>query len=120
VEDDWRSELENSPMSRYFAVREEDLFKICAVRFKCLASLLHQGVKGGLEDVALIKVLDVFEVVDFPVELPKCVRTGNKQEPEAPARSRANRIFQFGKLTPALAAVRGTIDSDEGTLLPAN
>jgi hypothetical protein len=49
-------------------------------------TLLHQGVEGGLEDVALVEVrsvvaefppfmLNVLEVVDSPVESPKCVAT---------------------------------------------
>jgi hypothetical protein len=32
-------------------------------------------------------MLDVLEVVESPAESPKCVRTQNKQEPEAPARN---------------------------------
>jgi hypothetical protein len=56
VEDDRCSILENSPMPHHFAAREEELFKIDAVSFKRLATLLHQGVEGGLKDVALVEV----------------------------------------------------------------
>jgi hypothetical protein len=37
-------------------MREEELFEISEVRFECLATLLHQGVEAGLEDVALVEV----------------------------------------------------------------
>jgi hypothetical protein len=40
VEDDRRSVLENSLVSRHLATREEDLIKIGAVHFKRLATLL--------------------------------------------------------------------------------
>jgi hypothetical protein len=43
-------------MSRYFAVQEEEIFKIGVVSFERLVTLLHQGVKGGLEDVAHVEV----------------------------------------------------------------
>jgi hypothetical protein len=43
-------------MSCHFTTREEELFKIGAVRIERLATLLHQGVEGGLEDVALVEV----------------------------------------------------------------
>jgi hypothetical protein len=56
VEDDRRSVLENSLMSRHFVAREEELFKIGVVSFKHLVTLLHQGVEGRLEDVVLVKV----------------------------------------------------------------
>jgi hypothetical protein len=56
VKDDQRSVLENSPMPRHFTTREEEFFKIGVVRFECLATLLRQGVKGGLEDVALVEI----------------------------------------------------------------
>jgi hypothetical protein len=59
VEDDRHSILENSPMSRHFATREEELFKISVVCIKRLETLLHQGVEGGLEDVALVEVESV-------------------------------------------------------------
>jgi hypothetical protein len=69
-------------MPRHFATREEELFKIGMVCFKCLATLLRQGVECGLEDVVLVEVpefspfmLDVLEVVNSPVESPKCVAT---------------------------------------------
>jgi hypothetical protein len=35
-------------------------------------------------------VFVVLEVVDSPAESPKCIRTQNKQEPEAPTQNRAN------------------------------
>jgi hypothetical protein len=56
VEDDRYSVLENSPVSRHFAMREEELFKIGMLRFERLMTLLRQGVDGGLEDVAPIEV----------------------------------------------------------------
>jgi hypothetical protein len=56
VEDDRHSVLENSPVSRHFAMREEELFKIGMLRFERLMTLLRQGVDGGLEDVAPIEV----------------------------------------------------------------
>jgi hypothetical protein len=59
IEDDRRSVLKNSPMSRHFTMRGEELFKIGAVRFERLTTLLREGVEGGFEDVALIKVRSV-------------------------------------------------------------
>jgi hypothetical protein len=59
VEDDRRSILENSPMSHHFTMREEELFKIGMVRIECLATLLHQGIEGGLENVSLVGVRSV-------------------------------------------------------------
>jgi hypothetical protein len=56
VEDDRCSILKNSPLSRHFATQEEELSEIDDVRFEHLLTLLHQGVKGGFEDVALVKV----------------------------------------------------------------
>jgi hypothetical protein len=53
----------------------------------------------------------------------RTIHTQNKQEPETPARNRANWTVQFSKLdgpvSSAPAAVRGTVDSGEGVLLPA-
>jgi hypothetical protein len=46
-------------MLHHFATREEELFKIGVVCFERLATLLYQGVKGGLEDVALVEVRSV-------------------------------------------------------------
>jgi hypothetical protein len=40
-------------------MRKEELLKIGAVYFECLATLLRQGVEGGLEDVALVEVESV-------------------------------------------------------------
>jgi hypothetical protein len=57
------SVLENSPMSCHFTTREEDLFKIDAVSVKCPATLLCQGVKGRLENIALIDVRSVVAIV---------------------------------------------------------
>jgi hypothetical protein len=60
-------------------------------------------------------------VVDSLAELPKCVCTQNKQEPEAPTRNRENQILRFGKseglVSSGPAAVRGTSGSDEGILI---
>jgi hypothetical protein len=56
VEDDQRSVIENSSMSRYFTMQEEEFFKIGVVSFKCLATLLRQGVEGRLDDVILVDV----------------------------------------------------------------
>jgi hypothetical protein len=77
-------------MPRHFTTREEELFKVGAISFERLTTLLRQGVKGGLEDVALVEVgyvvarvlpfmLDVLKVVDSPAESPQCVRTRNEQ-----------------------------------------
>jgi hypothetical protein len=63
VEDKWHSILENSSLSRYLATREEKLFNIGMVCFKCLVTLLCQGVERGLE------------VVDSLAESPKFVHT---------------------------------------------
>jgi hypothetical protein len=46
-------------MSRHFTMREEELFKISMVCIKHLATLLRQGVEGGLEDFALVEVRSV-------------------------------------------------------------
>jgi hypothetical protein len=58
-------------------------------------------------------MLVVLEVVDFPAESPKCVRTQNEQEPEAPARNCRNQTVQFdkqdGPVLSRLMAVRGTV-----------
>jgi hypothetical protein len=32
---------------------------IGAILFECLVTVLHQGVEGGLEDVALVKVRSI-------------------------------------------------------------
>jgi hypothetical protein len=40
-------------------MREEELFEIGTISFECLATLLHQGVEGGLEDVALVEVRSI-------------------------------------------------------------
>jgi hypothetical protein len=53
------SVFENNPVARHFTMREEELFKIGAVCFKCLVTLLRQGVEGGLEGVALVKVRSI-------------------------------------------------------------
>jgi hypothetical protein len=55
-EDDRHSVLENRPLSRHLVTRKEELFKIGAVCFEHLTTLLHQCVEGGLEDVALVEV----------------------------------------------------------------
>jgi hypothetical protein len=43
-------------------------------------------------------MLDVLELVDSSAESPNCVRTQNKQRPEAPARSCRNWTIWLGKL----------------------
>jgi hypothetical protein len=55
-QDDRRSVLENSPLSRHLAMRKEELLKIGMVFFEGLATLLHQGVEGGHENVAVVEV----------------------------------------------------------------
>jgi hypothetical protein len=62
-EDDRRSVLENTPLSCHLATRKEELLKIGMVCFERLATLLRQGVEGGLEDVALIDVGSIVAVV---------------------------------------------------------
>jgi hypothetical protein len=42
-------------------------------------------------------MLDVLEVVNSPVESPKCVRTQNEHELKALAQNCKNRTVQFGK-----------------------
>jgi hypothetical protein len=37
-------------------MREEELFEIGVVSFECLMTLLRQGVKGVLENLALVEV----------------------------------------------------------------
>jgi hypothetical protein len=56
VEDDRCSIPENSPLPHHFTTWEEELFKISAVSFERLVTLLRQGVEGKLEDVVFIKV----------------------------------------------------------------
>jgi hypothetical protein len=63
VEDDRHNVLENSPMSRHFTVREEELFKIGTVSFERLMTLLRQGVEGRLKNVVLIEVGSVIAEV---------------------------------------------------------
>jgi hypothetical protein len=46
--------------------REEELFKIATVRFERLMTLLHQGVEGGLEDIALVEVRSVVARASTP------------------------------------------------------
>jgi hypothetical protein len=58
-EDDRCSVLENNSMSRHLTTRKEELFKIGTVCFERLVTLLRQGVKGGIEDVALVEVRSV-------------------------------------------------------------
>jgi hypothetical protein len=59
VEDDRPIILENSIMSRHFITREEELIKIGVVCLERLTTLLHQGVEGVLEDVALVDVRSI-------------------------------------------------------------
>jgi hypothetical protein len=46
-------------LSHHLTTRREELLKIGAVCFERLATLLRQGVEGGLEDVALVGVRSV-------------------------------------------------------------
>jgi hypothetical protein len=59
VEDNRCSISENSPLPRHLTTRDEELSGIDDVSFERLSTLLHQGVKGGFEDVALVKVESV-------------------------------------------------------------
>jgi hypothetical protein len=59
VEDARRGILENDPLPRHFATREEEFFKIGAVGFERLATLLCQGVEGRLEDVVLVEARSI-------------------------------------------------------------
>jgi hypothetical protein len=54
-EDDQRSVLEINLISHHFTVREEELFKIGAVSFERLATLLYQGVEGRFEDIIFVE-----------------------------------------------------------------
>jgi hypothetical protein len=56
VEDNRCSVPENSHVLCHLVKREEELFKIDAVRFERLMTLLRQGVEGGLDDIALVEV----------------------------------------------------------------
>jgi hypothetical protein len=53
--DDRCGVLENSFLSCHLATREEELLKIDVVCFERLATLLRQGVEGGLEDITLVE-----------------------------------------------------------------
>jgi hypothetical protein len=88
---------------------EEELFKIGAVCFKPLVTLLRQGVEGRLDDVAFIEVRSVVARVStlhawhawsswFPTESPKCVAIWIGQEPKAPIQNRENQTLRFDKL----------------------
>jgi hypothetical protein len=59
VKDDRCSILENITLPRHFTPREEELSEIDVVCFERLSTLLHQGVEGGFENVALIEVESV-------------------------------------------------------------
>jgi hypothetical protein len=56
VDDDRRCVLDDSPLLRHLITRVEELIEIGTVSFERLAILLHQGVKGRLDDVVLIDV----------------------------------------------------------------
>jgi hypothetical protein len=56
VEDDRSGVLENGPLSCHFIMREEGFFEIGAVSFKCLVTLLRQGIECRLNDVVLVEV----------------------------------------------------------------
>jgi hypothetical protein len=71
-------------------MRVEDLIQISMISLECLVIILRQGVEGGPDDVVLVEVgsVDVgppffmlagHEVVDSPMELPKCVGTRIEQ-----------------------------------------
>jgi hypothetical protein len=59
MENDLCSILENGPLPRHLAIREEELSEIDDVSFERLSSLIRQSIKGGFEDVALIEVKSV-------------------------------------------------------------
>jgi hypothetical protein len=67
-------------------------------------------------------MLDLLEVDDSPVELPKCVCTRNEQELEAPVWNRRNRSLRFQKLDPPvlsrLVTVRGVVGLRRGMFDP--
>jgi hypothetical protein len=125
AEDDQCPVLENSLLLHHFTTREEELFEVDVVSFECLVTLLHQVLKVGMMMLFLSRsdplvpefppfMLDVLEVVDSPMELPKCVCTQNKQESEAPAQSKENWTIQFQELdSPVLSrpmTVRGDVE----------
>jgi hypothetical protein len=68
-------------------------------------------------------MFDVLEVVYPSAESPKCVRTRNKQRPEAPARSCKNWTIRLGKPEgPVLSgptAIRGIAGLRRGASPPA-
>jgi hypothetical protein len=59
VENDLCSILENGPLPRHLAIREEELSEIGDVSFERLSSLIRQSIECGFEDVALIEVESV-------------------------------------------------------------
>jgi hypothetical protein len=109
VDDDRRGVLEDGPLPCHFTTWEEEFLEIGAVRFERLATFLYQGVESRLNDIVLVEigsvaagvpppfVLNMCEVVDSPVESPKCVATWNKQELKAPPQNYEIRTVRFGK-----------------------
>jgi hypothetical protein len=65
VEDDQRGALENGPLLCHFTTGEEGFFEIGMVSFKCLATLLRQGVEGRLDDVVLVEVRSIGVLVSI-------------------------------------------------------
>jgi hypothetical protein len=63
IEDDRHGVLKDSLVSRHFTTREEEHFKVCVVSFERLVIHLHQSVKCGLEDVALVEGKFIVDVV---------------------------------------------------------
>jgi hypothetical protein len=47
--------LRTPPLSSHLVTRVEELLQISAVTLECLATFLHQGVEGGLDDAVLVK-----------------------------------------------------------------
>jgi hypothetical protein len=55
ADDDRCCVLEDAPLSSHLVTRVEELLQISAVTLECLATFLHQGVEGGLDDAVLVK-----------------------------------------------------------------
>jgi hypothetical protein len=83
-EDDRRSVLENSPLSRCLAPRKDELFKTARYTLNALTPSSVKVSKVGLRMLPLLRsdplwpefppfMLDVLKVVDSPAESPKCV-----------------------------------------------
>jgi hypothetical protein len=59
ADDDRYCVLEDGPLPRYLITQVEELLQIGMVSLEHFASLLRQGVKGGLDDVVLVEVRSV-------------------------------------------------------------